>query len=240
MRKETALHLLEQTIADYNAIAPLFHQHRPTEGLAHLRPLFQQTIQPGQHVLDVGCGSGRVADFITEIKAFVEGCDVSEHMVAIAKREHPGLHFQQCSMLALPYKDQSFDVVIALASLHHIPSRVLRRTALQELHRVLRPDGTVIITTWNIHAARFWNMRLRWMIKKILRQHKMDGNDVLIPWRSADGKILARRYYHDVTAHALRHETKGLFTATEQYYDTHGHRASWWSGRNLVSVLKKM
>jgi len=101
----------------------------------------------GKRVLDVGCGTGRgFADFAKEAK-FVVGADASIDMLTVAAgkvNSSPRLGLANAVAQALPFADASFDIVISLNVLH-LFSLETQREMVQEMKRVVRPGGTVII-----------------------------------------------------------------------------------------------
>jgi ubiquinone/menaquinone biosynthesis C-methylase UbiE len=103
---------------------------------------------PGDRVLDVGCGTGyltrRVARAVGADGSVV-GIDPSGPMVAHARRTSPPhCRFHIAGAQAIPEPDASFDVVVSSFAVHHIPTD-LRTDAFREMHRVLRPDGRLLI-----------------------------------------------------------------------------------------------
>ncbi len=103
-------------------------------------------IQPGQRILDVGCGSGTLDMLIKEKHpgAEVVGLDPDSEMLAIARgkaqRAGVGIRFDIGYADGLPYPDSSFDRVVSSLVFHHLP-RETKVLALREIWRVLRPDG---------------------------------------------------------------------------------------------------
>ncbi|MFI9639185.1 SAM-dependent methyltransferase [Micromonospora sp. NPDC051925] len=107
------------------------------------------TIEPGDRLLDLGCGIGEPAiRLATAHKIEVVGVSISQRQVerandrAVSAGLADRLSFQLADAMDLPFPDGSFDVVWALESLHHMPDRgdVLRQAA-----RVLRPGGRLAI-----------------------------------------------------------------------------------------------
>lgn len=101
----------------------------------------------GGDVLDLGCGPGHAAlMFAAEHpSARVTGADASPEMVAIANRHAaragiPNVSFVVGDAQALPFADRSFDRVYSIASIKHWPRP---EAGLAEIHRVLRPGGSV-------------------------------------------------------------------------------------------------
>jgi SAM-dependent methyltransferase len=102
-------------------------------------------VAPGMAVLDLCCGAGLIAGEAAARGAVVTGLDFSPAMLAEARAAHPALHFAEGDAEAMPFPDVSFDIVVSSFGIHHVP-RPAR--ALAEAFRVLRPGGTLGITTW--------------------------------------------------------------------------------------------
>lgn len=108
-------------------------------------------LQPGDRVLDVGCGTGLIARRAAETvgdRGSVAGIDISPEMIAVAmSRPVPGgapIEWHQGDATALPFPDESFDVVLCQMTLMFVEDRL---TALREMHRVLARGGRVLIST---------------------------------------------------------------------------------------------
>ena len=103
----------------------------------------------GETVLDVGCGTGTLTMAIHGRIApgEVHGIDASPEMIAVAvgKAAKVGLDidFQVAVVEALPFPDDRFDLVTSSLMLHHLPDD-LKRTALGEIRRVLKPGGRFV------------------------------------------------------------------------------------------------
>jgi len=110
------------------------------------RLIERANIQPGQRVLDLGCGTGTLAVMLkrSSPEAQVTGLDADEQVLAIArtKAERSNVQIKLDHGLAyeLPYPDGSFDVVLSSFVIHHLNSSDKLR-AFQEVRRVLRPGG---------------------------------------------------------------------------------------------------
>ncbi len=110
-------------------------------------------LQPGERVVDLGCGPGLLAlDLAQQVGSAgeVQCIDASESMVALAVRrlgKLPWVHVRVGDVAALPYADASFDVAVC-AQVYEYVLEVGR--ALAELHRMLRPGGRAVIvdTDW--------------------------------------------------------------------------------------------
>jgi ubiquinone/menaquinone biosynthesis C-methylase UbiE len=110
------------------------------------RLIERANIQPGQRVLDLGCGTGTLVVMLKGSipEAQVTGLDADEQVLAIArlKAERSNVDIQLDHGLAyeLPYPDGFFDLVLSSFMIHHLTSSDKLR-AFQEVRRVLRRDG---------------------------------------------------------------------------------------------------
>jgi len=108
-------------------------------------------IKPGDQVLDVGCGSGRLT-FAAQQWAGetgqATGLDPSSEMIQVARKnaERAGLKtkFELGVVENLPFPDASFDVVLNRLMLHHLPGD-LKQRGLAEMRRVLKPGGVCLV-----------------------------------------------------------------------------------------------
>lgn len=238
MRREIADELLEKVRGDYDEIADAFSASRTD--LWPEMERFRDFVKAGDRILDIGCGNGRAYQLFKGLAIEYEGLDASAKLIAHANEKiHEMLAtFRVGPMTAMPYEQGEFDVVMAVAVLHHVPSREYRLAALREAHRVLKPGGWLLMTNWDRWKPRYAKEHLAAATKKLLGLSPYDFKDIFIKW-DRGGKRLYR-YYHAFT----RGELAGLcraagFTVTENYYVTKGKRTSWWKGDNLVTICKK-
>ncbi len=95
-------------------------------------------IRPGRTALDIGSGPGHVADALSHAGAEVTGVDFSAEMVAVARRQYPGVTFAEADAEDLPFDPDSFDAVVSNFVVHHLARPV---AVFKECHRVLKPGG---------------------------------------------------------------------------------------------------
>ena len=100
-------------------------------------------LHPGDELLDVACGSGLALELARLRGATVSGIDASARLVAVATDRLPGADVRVGDMAALPWADDSFDVVTSFRGLW-----ATTLPALGEARRVLRPGGRIAVTTW--------------------------------------------------------------------------------------------
>ncbi|MFC8431469.1 class I SAM-dependent methyltransferase [Streptomyces sp. NPDC057253] len=105
---------------------------------------FAELVGDGGQVADLGCGPGRITAHLASLGLSVFGLDLSESMLAIARRENPGLRFEQGSMLALDLPDGALTGAVSWYSSIHTPVDELPRL-FAEFHRVLAPGGHLLV-----------------------------------------------------------------------------------------------
>jgi ubiquinone/menaquinone biosynthesis C-methylase UbiE len=108
-------------------------------------------IEPGMNILDVGCGTGSLtiaAKQLQGIDGNVVGIDPSSNMIDLArgKAEKAGVEidFQVGVIEKMDFPDDYFDLVLSSLMMHHLPDE-LKKTGLQEVLRLLKPNGALLI-----------------------------------------------------------------------------------------------
>lgn len=92
--------------------------------------------------LDLGCGTGRLANSLLSISTEVYGLDYSQAVIDIAKQKYPALKLSSGQVVNLPYQDNFFDLVLINGSLHHF---FATEETLKEVQRVLMPGGFFVL-----------------------------------------------------------------------------------------------
>jgi len=95
-------------------------------------------------ILDIGCGPGTFTQYLQQKGFEVEGIDLSEEMIKIAKEKVPGVTFRLMDMRKLEYPDNSFGGLLVAYSLIHIPSEEIPSTLLG-FKKVLKTGGYMMI-----------------------------------------------------------------------------------------------
>jgi SAM-dependent methyltransferase len=110
-------------------------------------PMLERLVKPaGKDIVDVGCGSGALVRALAERGAHPIGLEISAEQLApaLAHDEEHRARYVVGRAQELPFADGSFDVVVFMRALHHVPAADLPRT-LTEARRVLRPGGMVYV-----------------------------------------------------------------------------------------------
>lgn len=116
--------------------------------LQHYVELVLRYAPTASRILDLGCGTGISARLLNQAGYDVVGTDISSLFLNEAKNwENEKLRYQVCDVMELPYKDDSFDVICSNELIEHLPDV---QTALNEMVRVVRKDGKIILSGPNL------------------------------------------------------------------------------------------
>lgn len=197
MDQDTVKKILDGVKKAYAEFAPEFDNTRKTLWPGFYG--FRKYIKEGDAVLDAGCGNGRLSLLMENKKAQYIGMDNNSELLKIAKKNFPEKKFISGDILNMPFDDKSFDVVFCVATFHHLPDKNTRHTALQEMVRVLKPSGTLIMTNWLFLHKRKAKYFLKNIFLKLLGKSHLGFKDAMIPW--GGGPL---RYYHLFSKRELR------------------------------------
>ncbi len=176
-------------------------------------------------LLNAGCGHG--PDFLPFKDRFdLYGLDFSRPMLEYAETYADKFGYSpalvQADLRALPFKDNSFDRAIAVATYHHIETPAERLLSLRELRRVLKPGGEAFITLWN-----YWQSKFRFK-----------GKEPKVTWRIKD-EVVYRYYYLFSFPEAERLVKKAGFQLLESRPESSWHFPIKLFSRNICLLVKK-
>ena len=118
-------------------------------------------IEPGDSVLDLGCGYGRTLPFFSRLAAMTVGIDTSLPSLRSAldiSRMLASCNILQMNAIELGFKNHTFDKVICIQN-GISAFQVDRQELIEECVRVSRPGGMILISTY---SDKFWDHRLEW------------------------------------------------------------------------------
>lgn len=100
-----------------------------------------------ENILDIACGTGELERLLlnTHSQLKIVGVDISEKMLGMARLKLPNLEFIKASAIALPFPNCSFDMAITVSAFHYFDHPI---AALEEIRRILKPEGKLIIMDW--------------------------------------------------------------------------------------------
>lgn len=186
------------TIASYDRCAARYAaQNDAIDEVKDLLTFFDGEMPCTASLLDVGCGHGRDAEYLSSLGHMVYGIDRSEKLLGMARERVPKSCFVEGDARALPFRDRSFDGLWMNAVLHHLTPAHMPR-ALAECHRVLKPRGLLFVSVhlddtsgWQARGqdfVRYYARVSRAMLAEFLRDAKL--TPVRITSRSAESRWL--------------------------------------------------
>ncbi len=153
--------------------------------------------------LDLGCGNCRHTELLADVADETVALDASRTLLSVA-RERLGstvdgdaagsdrerrdvgdgdVALVQGDASRLPLASDSVDLAVYVATLHHLPTRATRRASLDELGRVLAPEGRALVSAWSTAHDRF-----------DADADAADGFDATLDWTLPDGTVVDRYY----------------------------------------------
>ena len=153
--------------------------------------------RPPMDLIDVGCGPGRLLAPLARTHRMT-GCDISPEMLEEARRHcPPALRLVEADARELPFEDETFDGLIALDLLTHLPNL---EEGLRELARVVCPGGALIYDSsnsspWWVPAyPSYWNWRPRRLVATMRRGGVLpEWSDIVHHHRTADVREASAR-----------------------------------------------
>jgi SAM-dependent methyltransferase len=201
-------------------------------------------------ILELGCGDGRLLSILQDnldIWISYTGVDISYNLLDIANKNHPDarwIHKDMVSFFKEIWKEE-YDVVIAVASFHHLPTQDQRAYVLDGIYECLSYDG--IFTMTNRCYSNWFNDKYRLEIrsaswKSIATLWYYNKNDIMVPWKDSQWILISKRLYHIFSISELNRLLQASgFTGIEHFYVDNGWKETQQvkDGRNLVSGMRK-
>jgi ubiquinone/menaquinone biosynthesis C-methylase UbiE len=183
------------TESHFDSIADVYDASLPAHVVEHyLRKRTRFVIEhcPRGSGLDVGCGTGALAARLAAEGFRMSGVDPSEGMLGVLREQAPGVEAMQGSGTELPFPDDGFDLVLTVATLHHIaaPGDVAR--TLAEMVRVARPGGRILV--WD-HNPRnpYWKLLMARVPQDTGEERLIPEREVVTGLTAAGARILLSR-----------------------------------------------
>lgn len=111
-----------------------------------IKMYFKNNIK-GDTILDAGCGTGKFTKTLEELSKKYIGVDLSNNQLTKAKSKSikPNSEFIQANLANIPLKDNSVDIIVSTWVLGTIKDLEERNKCIQELKRVLKPNGKIFL-----------------------------------------------------------------------------------------------
>lgn len=149
-----------------------------------------------ENSLDLACGNGRHLFPLAKKTKSAIGIDISKNLLKIIQNKIQQKNIKNISLFHanakdIPLKKNTIDTVIYIAALHNIKFKKNRIKSLKEVRRILKKDGSALISVWSREQDRFRNYPFE---KNIKNKEKTEYGDITIFWRQDKHDI--PRFYH--------------------------------------------
>jgi SAM-dependent methyltransferase len=216
--------------------------------LPHLETLGRDGESGVLRILDVGCGSGRLARWLDRRLQRPQhsiGLDRSLPILRLAAADAPAhTSWTHADLVAtdgrLPYRDGAVDAAVAVGLLHHLPSFALRRGLIADLSRLLRSGGLLVLAFWQFGAdPRFERRVVGWERAPAVDRSELEPGDRLLRWGDGDGSGASAdgslRYCHYADAAEAERLTTNLPLEIVDSFVADGRSAAL----NLYRILRR-
>ena len=136
---------------------------------------FIDNIAEDSLVLDAGCGNGKNMLYMQARDIKVIGIDFCDKLLNICKEKV--LNVKYADVRNIPFQNNTFDYVISIAVIHHLSIESDRRKAIDEMLRVCKPNGKILVSVWALEQDK--NSRFKFRL-----------GDNIVKWDDTT------RYYH--------------------------------------------
>jgi ubiquinone/menaquinone biosynthesis C-methylase UbiE len=140
--------------------------------------------------LDVGCGTGLLAERLADAGYEMSGVDPSDGMLKMLRARSPAVEAVRASGADLPFDDDTFDLVLSVAVMHHVADPEEVRQTLAEMVRVARPAGRILV--WD-HNPRnpYWGPLMARVPQDTGEERLIPEQEVVDGLRAAGAEILS-------------------------------------------------
>jgi SAM-dependent methyltransferase len=175
----------------FDTVADVYDESLPAHVVEHYlrkRTRFVVDHCPRGRGLDVGCGTGVLATRLAEAGYEMSGIDPSEGMLEVLRERTALVEAVQASGTSLPFADDSFDLVLTVAVMHHIAEPDDVRQTLAEMVRVAKPGGRILV--WD-HNPRnpYWG-RLMARVPQDTGDERLIPEDEIVGGLRAEGATI--------------------------------------------------
>lgn len=135
--------VVQKTIETYEQTADLYNSLYPDVNKKNIDFFIKQL--KGKNILDIGCGTGRDAEYFVNKGLDVVGIDLSDRFIDISRAKVPNAKFIKMDMRNIDFPLESFDGIWSMASLLHIP-KIEAINTIKQLRKVLKTNGIIYIS----------------------------------------------------------------------------------------------
>ncbi|MFN2215851.1 MAG: class I SAM-dependent methyltransferase [Anaerolineales bacterium] len=181
------------------------------------------SLSGNEKILDLGCGNGNAAKYLSNhnFKGMYTGIELSPALIKIAKEMNqlPSHHFIQADIASDDWDDilqeKSIDVVIAFATLHHIPSNALRVQIIKKTRKLLKDNGLFFHSNWQFLNSPKLKARIQPWSSAGIDESTLEEGDYLMDWKMGGKGLRYVHHFDEGELNTLADETG--FTVIESF-----------------------
>ena len=199
----------------FDRIAGEYDESLPPHVVEHYlskRVAFVRAHCPPGPTLDVGCGTGILAERLARAGYEMTGVDPSQGMLDVLTERAPSVTAVRGSGTDLPFEDDSFALVLSVATLHHIADPGAVRRTLSEMVRVTRPDGRLLI--WDHNPLNpYWRVIMSRVPQDDGSERLVGDREIVEGLEAAGAEVLETRrlgFVADLTPRSLIRPAAGV------------------------------
>ncbi len=198
-------------VKSYSSIAPIYERlkRKPWKDFKEYLSYLKKRHSIPKHGLlgDFGGGNGRNLLLFDSHKWEYISVDISFELLKNHVSLSNSANIINGDIRNISLHKNIIDLGIAIATLHHLPSKKQVIQTLNEIYRVLKPNCFLIISVWRKWKKNTMIPMLKELFlfpfKKLKNKNWRHG-DILIPWHNSSGEIISFRYYHLFTENELK------------------------------------
>jgi 2-polyprenyl-3-methyl-5-hydroxy-6-metoxy-1,4-benzoquinol methylase len=192
------------------------NSHAPTIRASYLRTAksqigLVQKYAKGTNLLDIGCAQGFFLFSASQAGYKVKGIEISQDAAEYAKREF-GLDVEAKAFEELEFPENHFDVIALWQVLEHVPYPL---AVLREAHRILRPEGLLVVSTPNIEGIPSRFLRKKWWDIKRLHINQFSTKTLIDILQNAEFRNISSASYRGFISLSI------LLTMVLKYIDAY-------------------
>ena len=151
---------------------------------------------------DIGCGNGKNMLYRNDLVNY--GCDFSKNLVNICLKKN--LNVVYGNILDIPFETDTFDYTMCIAVIHHLSTVENRKKAIEELIRVTKTGGKILILVWALEQPEDSK-------RKFIKQENM------VKWKGKTGDTIADRYYYVFKENELESLINDKYHIEKSFYE---------------------
>lgn len=212
---------------------------------------FDQFLANSQEILDLGCGNGRLVQLFEKYKDIKYlGIDSSKGLIDLAKENYKDknwVRFENIDLLEMEKVEGRYDVIFLNAVWQHFPE-VLHQEIIEKIKNLLKPNGLLMMTNWNLQQKHFLKFWIRFFLDKVknpskevmgVELKKYSSKDLVITYDNKEGQSKLRYLYLFTKGYIKNILEKNNFSILKNEVVKDGKKSLTFFGKNVLTIAKK-